>query len=102
MTTPNLSAVMDALKTVQVAQAHDNTIAGIVLNMTHWASRHELKLEEVEQILNYPVIATLRVDGKIRKASHQQVPLNYLHPNSRSARQFHKIAEHVSHHKEVD
>ncbi|MBM3204236.1 hypothetical protein FJZ55_10085 [Candidatus Woesearchaeota archaeon] len=102
VTMPNLSSVMDALKTIHVAQANDNTITGVVLNMTHWASRHELKVEEIERILNYPVIATLRVDGKIRKAVHRQVPLNYLHPRCRSAKQFNKVAEHITLHKKVE
>ncbi len=99
VTTPNLSSVMDALKTIQMARAHDNTIPGIVLNMTHWASRHELTPQEIERIVNYPILAKIKVDSSIRKSLHRQVPLNYIQPHSRSARQFKNIAEYITLHK---
>ncbi len=93
--TPTLSSVTDALKTIQLAQSHNNTIAGIILNQTHrgW---NELKEAEVEQILGHPILANIRDDRKIRKSVHRQAPLNHLYPHSRSARQFKKVAEFIS------
>lgn len=91
---PNLSSVVDALKTIEMAKSHNNIIAGVVLNMSH-RGRNELKPEEVESILGHSLIANVRHDRKVRKSLHKQGPLNYLYPYSRSARQFKKVAEHL-------
>ncbi len=92
---PNLSSVMDALKTVQVAKEHGNTIVGVILNMSH-RGRHELKPAEIEQILGYHIVGNVRHDRKMRKALHKQMPLQYLYPKSRSAKEFTKVAHHVT------
>ena len=92
---PTLSSVMEAVKTIQLAQAHNATIAGIILNMTH-RGKHELKSEEVQKILGYQLIATIKDDKKIRKSVFRQMPLTYLYPRSRSAKEFKKIAQHLT------
>jgi len=92
---PNLSSVMDALKTIQLANHHNTTIAGVLLNMSN-KGRQELKPEEIEQALSYPIIANVRYDKKFRKALHRQAPLTYLYPRSRSARQFSQLAAYLS------
>ena len=91
---PNLSSVMDALKTIELAKANNNIISGVILNMSN-KGRHELKPEEVENILAHPIIANIRQDKKVRKSVHKQMPLNHLYKWSRSARQFKKVAEHL-------
>jgi len=92
---PNLSSVMDALKTTHLAEAHNNTIAGVLLNKTN-KGKHELKPQEVEEILGHKIIGNIRTDKKIRKALHLSSPLNHLYPRSKSAKTFQKIAEHLS------
>jgi septum site-determining protein MinD len=94
---PNLSSIMDALKTVQLAKANDNIVGGIILNMSN-NGRNELKPEEVSNILGHPIIANIKHDRKIRKSLHKQNPLNHIYPRSRSAKEFRKIAEFISLH----
>ncbi|MBI2146236.1 P-loop NTPase [Candidatus Woesearchaeota archaeon] len=91
---PTLSSMIEALKTIELAKANQNTIAGVILNMTTWG-RNELRPEEVEKYLEQPLSATVRLDRKIRKAAYQQMPLNYIYPRCRSARQFRKVAEQL-------
>ncbi len=93
---PNLSSVMDALKTIELAKAHDNQITGIILNMTH-GGKHEMKQEEVEQILGHPVLGNVKYDRKVRKSLHKQAPLTHLYPRSKSAKEFRRVAEYLSH-----
>ncbi len=93
--TPTLSSVMEGLKTIEVAQQNNNSIAGVIVNMSH-RGRHELKAEEMEQILGYPIIANVKDDRKIRKSLHRQLPLNYSYPRCRSAREFKKVAEFLN------
>lgn len=91
---PNLSSVMDALKTIQVAKANDNIITGVVLNMTN-KGKNELKPKEVEEILGVPIITDIKHDRKVRKALHKQAPLGYLYPRSGPAKGFKNVAEYV-------
>lgn len=97
---PNLSSIMDALKTIQLAKQHNTTIAGILLNMSN-KGRHEMKPEDVEHTLGFPVLANIRYHRKFRKALHQQAPLTYLYPYSRPARQFAQLAAYLSLEKEL-
>lgn len=92
---PNLSSVMDALKTIEVAKTNNNTIAGIVLNMTN-RGKHELSDQEVHKILGYPILANISHHKKFRKSLHKQMPLNYLYPRSKMAKEFTRIADHLS------
>jgi len=91
---PNLSSVMDALKTIKVARINNNIVTGIILNMTN-KGKNELKPQEIEDILGRPILANIKHDHKIRKSVHRQSPLNYIYPRSKSAKEFHKVAEHL-------
>ncbi|MBT3836044.1 P-loop NTPase [Candidatus Woesearchaeota archaeon] len=97
---PHLSSVMDALKTMQLAKANDTMVAGIVMNMSH-KGKHEMSPLEVEQILGLPIIANIRHSKKMRKALHKQMPATYLYPRSKVGKEFRKIAEHLTLHKNV-
>jgi septum site-determining protein MinD len=92
---PNLSSVADALKTIQLANATNNSIAGILLNKTN-KGKHELSEKEVEEILSHHILANIRTCNKIKKSTHKQMPLNYLYPRSKSAKEFVKVAKHLS------
>lgn len=95
VTNPNLPSVMDSLKSLQLARAHNNTVAGIVLNMTN-GGRHEMKEQEVQDILAHPILGNVKQDRKHRKAAHKKFPLAHLYPWSRNAKQYEKIARFVS------
>jgi len=91
---PNLSSVMDALKSLQLARDNNNLIPGIILNMSN-KSKHKLKDDEIEKILHTPIIGKIKFDKKIRKASHQGMPVNYLYPHTKSSREFNKVAQYI-------
>lgn len=97
---PTISSIMDALKTAHLAQNHGNFIQGLILNMTH-RGRNELTPDQVHGILNYPLLANIRTDRKVRKSAYLQTPINYLYPRSRSAKEFRKVAEHLLMEKKV-
>ncbi|MBU0459589.1 MAG: MinD/ParA family protein, partial [Nanoarchaeota archaeon] len=91
---PNLSSVMDALKTIKLAEEHNNIIAGIILNMSN-RGKHELKPEEIEKILSHPIIGNIQQHKKMRKSLHQRMPVNHLFPKSAPAKQYQKIASYL-------
>jgi septum site-determining protein MinD len=92
---PTNSSVMEALKAVELAKTQDNIITGAILNMTSWWSSHELKKKEIEDILGVQVVAELKNDRKVKKALYQSLPLNYLNPNTRSAKEVDKLASYL-------
>ncbi len=92
--TPTLSSVIDALKTIELAKAHNNLISGVILNMSN-NGKHELTPEKVEEVLGQKIIANIPFHKKVRKALHQQAPVNYLYTWGKPAREFKKIAEHL-------
>src|SRR3989338_1780316 len=92
---PTLSSVMDALKTIQLAKENNNTVSGIILNMTN-GGKDELTQKEVESILEYPLLANVKYHRKVRRATHKQMPLTYLYPRSKPAREFKKVAQHLA------
>lgn len=92
---PTLSSVMDAMKTIQLAKEHDNLVAGIILNMTN-RGRNELKTEEIQRILGHNFIANVKQNRKMRKSLHKQMPLNYIYPRSKAAKEFMKVARYLS------
>jgi len=92
---PTLTSVMDALKTIELAKGHNNIVNGAILNLSN-KGKHELSIEEIENVLDIPIIANIRTDKKVRKATHQQMPVNYLYPRCRASRQFNKAAEFIA------
>lgn len=92
---PTLSSVADALKTIQLAKANQNTIVGIILNMSNWG-KNELTPADVEKILEYPILANIKNCRKVRKAAYQHMPLNYIYPRSTPAKEFNKVAKHLA------
>jgi septum site-determining protein MinD len=95
ITNPTISSVMDSLKTIELARNHNNTIPGVVLNMTH-KGRNELSHKEVEKILGYQILGNVSHHRKVRKSIHQQYPLNYVYPKSKPAKEFAKVAKFLN------
>lgn len=92
---PTLSSSLEALKIIELAKQHNNTITGIVLNMSN-GGRHELQPSEMTELLGYPFLANIRTHRKFRKALHRQTPLNYEFPYSKAAREFRAVAKYLS------
>ncbi|MFH1276405.1 MAG: P-loop NTPase [Candidatus Woesearchaeota archaeon] len=92
---PNTSSVMDALKTIRLAEKHETSIAGVLLNMSN-KGRHELNPKEVETILGQMIVANVPQHKKFRKALHKQMPLTHLYKRSKPAKEFTKMASFLS------
>lgn len=91
---PTLSSVMDALKTIALAKEKETIIAGILLNMAH---RKGLKPEEVSAILGQPILGTISIDHKIRKAMVKGKPVRSVYRWSKIGREMKKVASYLCH-----
>ncbi len=97
VTTPTLSSVMEALKSLEVAKSKGNVVTGVVLNMTH-KGKHELSEKEVKELLRVPIIANIPHDRKMHKAQHKGVPLaamGFFSKRSKPAKEFSRLSNFV-------
>ncbi len=84
ITNPELPAVTDALKTIDVSEKFDKKIRGIILNkVTH--SPYELTEEEIERTLGYRVLANIPFDKRVPQSIAMRTPVVQAFPNSPAA-----------------
>lgn len=91
ITNPELSSVLDAQKTIQVAQELGKTILGVVVNKVR-GEKHELKVNEVEKLLDLPVIGVIPYDKNVKKAQKLKHPVTHSHPKSKASKGFEEVA----------
>ena len=91
VTTPHIAPIVDITKTRQLAIRMHKKSIGIVLNRVK-NQRYELTTEEIEQLTNLPVIATIPEDENAIKSTNSKVPLVSMYPNSLGSRAFFKLA----------
>ncbi|MBN1793074.1 cell division ATPase MinD [Candidatus Woesearchaeota archaeon] len=102
VTNPELGAVLDAQKTVQLAHELGKTVLGVVLNKVR-RDKHELPIEEVEKLLDLPVIGVVPFDDNIRKALRKnEHPITHSRPYSKSANSYEELAEILLGHKYLE
>lgn len=89
--TPDLVSVTDALKTIKLAEEKNIPVLGVVLNMVR-GDDLELSVENIETMLDRPVIAVIHESEVIRKAQAIKHPVVYSYPSSDAAGDFKKLA----------
>jgi septum site-determining protein MinD len=91
LTNPELSSVLDNQKTIQVAHELGKTILGVVVNKAG-EHVHEMKISEVEKLLDLPVIGVIPYDNNVRKAFTLKHPVTHTHPYTKASRSFEEVA----------
>lgn len=91
VTTADLPAVTDALKTIETIESHGVTVVGVALNRVR-KDRHEMKPGEVEAMLERPVIASIPEDESIRAALKKNDPVVFLSPDAPSSTAYKELA----------
>ena len=91
VTNPDIPAVTDALKTIKLAQNAGTKVLGVVLNRVK-GYRHEMDIEEVETMLDVPVIAVVPEDISIPRSIATKSPAVISKPKSRAARAYKQLA----------
>ncbi len=95
VTNPNLPAVTDALKTVNVAEEAGTDVLGVVLNRVtdHDA---ELDVSEVESMLGHEVIMDIPQHEKIQEALSVKKPMVHHEPDHHVSERFKAVAAEVA------
>ncbi len=84
VTNPEISAITDSLKTKLIAEKLGTLPLGAVLNRVT-NEKTELSQEEIEAILEVPVLAVIPEDPEVKRASAYGVPLVVKNPTSPAA-----------------
>lgn len=91
---PNLASVTDALKTIKIAESLGKKILGVIVTRAH-NDNAELKLHNIETMLDYNVLGVIPEDSKVRLALLNKQIITKQHPKSRVAIQYKKIASKI-------
>jgi len=91
VTNPNLPAVTDALKTVNVAEEAATDVAGVVLNRVK-DHDSELDIDEVESMLGHEVIMDVPEHEKVEEALAVKKPVVHHEPDHHVSERFRSVA----------
>jgi len=95
VTNPTFPAVTDALKILKIAQSTNMKVTGVILNRIK-NKEYELTGEQIEEILNVPIIAKIPEDPKIEEAIQQKKVIYEYSPNSPAAIEIKKLAAYLT------
>ena len=95
VTNPEITAVTDALKTIELARREKKVVLGIVLNRVK-KDKYELSKHEIESLCEIPVIAEIPEDKNIRKANFFHLPVIYYNPYSKASIAYFKLASMIT------
>lgn len=91
ITNPDLPSVTDALKTIKVAERYNNTVVGVIVNRVN-GEGNELGKDEIENMLEVPVLGEIPEDKNVIKAIAKKRPVVDYKPNSPASVEIKKIA----------
>ncbi|MBR9677786.1 MAG: P-loop NTPase [Nanoarchaeota archaeon] len=91
LTIPEMPALTDALKTVEIAKEAGTKIIGVVVNRVKNV-KEELHPRDIEQFLEVPVFGVIPEDKNMQKALRKNVPLLLSYPHSDASIAIKKIA----------
>jgi septum site-determining protein MinD len=91
VTNPEIPAITDALRAIEIAAKHDVPTRGVILNRVR-KDKYELSLNEVESVFDPPIISVIPEDPSVRKGIFQGSPVVTTRPYSPSAIEFKKLA----------
>jgi len=102
VTNPELAAVVDASKAIQVAKDLKVKPVGVILNRVG-GFRGELMDAEIEPLLyNIPIIGRVPRDRRVQAVQKHSETMVEYHPNSRVAREFRNVAHRLAGKKETE
>lgn len=94
ITTPELAAVTDALRTVTLGKKLSKNILGIVITRKG-NHEHEMTPDNIEAMLETPVIAVIPEDKNIPLSARVNSPIITTHPESKATIAYKKLAAKI-------
>ncbi len=94
ITTPTLSSLYDAQKTLEIAKSYNHTIAAVIIN--HSDLQGAITKNDIIKTLNNPYIYKIETDEKIPKSQNESGPSHYLYPHTQNSKTFTEIAKQLT------
>ena len=91
ITTPDVPSISTAIKAIKLAKQKDVPISGLINNKAH-NKNFDLSLDEIEKTADVPVLAIIPYDIEIQKSLSNFVPSTRHKPNSKSSKEYKKLA----------
>jgi len=91
ITNPELPAVTDALRTIRIAQHTGAEPIGVVVNKVR-REIGEMSRDEIENMLDVPVVAAIPHDAEVRRSIRLNGPVCVRKPSSPAARAYKQLA----------
>ncbi len=88
---PDIVSVTDALRTVHFAEENGVTVLGVLLNKVR-GDAHEMSVDNIESIIEKPVLAQIKHDDKVREAINAKHPVVFAFPDSKASSNFKELA----------
>ncbi|MCM2325259.1 MAG: cell division ATPase MinD [Candidatus Woesearchaeota archaeon] len=101
VSTPELPAISDALRTMKLAKDHNKKVSGVILTRAY-DDELELSKKDVEAILETKVIGIIPEDETMREAVKMKNPVTHTHPNAPSSLGYKKLAAELIGEKYVE
>ncbi len=95
VTNPELPAITDAIKIIELAKKNKVSIKGIVLNKV-FGRDFEPLTEEIQSVTNIPVIAEIPFDMNVVEAISGKTPVLLFKNNSPASKAFCRLAERIT------
>lgn len=92
--TPFVPSTMDIMKCHEVAKEIGAKPLGVVLNMVG-KEKYEMTPEEVEDLIELPVISSVPVDKDVLRSLALKTPVVLFSPKSPASREFGRLAAHI-------
>lgn len=93
VTTPELPSVAHSVKTIRLAEKLGKKISGVVLTRVGHGS--DVKIENVETILNHPVVGVIPEDGHMKHALMKREPVTAVYPKAPAALAYLDLANYL-------
>lgn len=91
VTNPDLVSVTDALRTIHFSEENGVTVLGILVNKIR-GDEFELSVDNIETILNKPVISEIPYDDNVRASLKAKHPVVFAYPDSKASEKYKKLA----------
>ena len=92
VSTPDMAALTDTLKTLKMVKSLNKTILGTIVNRFQQGDSMDVQPADVEKFLDSRVIGVIPEDHAIKKSHFLRNPVVYAFPESASAIAYKKIA----------
>ena len=91
VTNPELPAVTDSLKTIELSRHFGTKVFGVVVNRRK-NEKYELIDSDIEAMLNSPIVATIPEDNNVPRSIAAKKPVVTFRPSSKASVEFKNLA----------